>query len=206
MKRGTNGVAAGIVAAIVFLALFIVLEIGVVPSLALSLASFVAGLFLFKTKGKEDPAARADLKDALSEGRQKLQSMRDLGRSIRDPATKEQVGELCALVEKILATVSDDPKKLSPARQFLGFYLDSTLKIIGTYAELEAKDIHDAEIQASLEKARSMLRTIHDAFEKQLAKLVSGDVLDLDAELSLMQQTIEMEGLGKGLGGDKRPT
>ena len=157
-------------------------------------------MIVLRPKKGTPEVEKDELKEALAEGKQKLQDIRDLGRSIHDAPVRNEVAELSGVIEKILATISEDSKKLRPARQFLGSYLDSTIKIIRTYAELESKGVRDADIQASMAKAQGMLGTIRDAFDKQLAKLLSGDVLDLDAELSLMQQTIDMEGLGKGAG------
>ena len=65
------------------------------------------------------------------------------------------------------------------------------------FSELAAKNVNDVAIQTALAKVETMLGTIRDAFEKQLAKLLSGEVMDLDVELNLLQQTINMEGLGK---------
>jgi hypothetical protein len=58
-------------------------------------------------------------------------------------------------------------------------------------------EIRDPGIQASLARVEGMLGTLKDAFEAQLAKLLSNDVMDLDSALQTLKQAIEMEGLGK---------
>jgi len=40
-----------------------------------------------------------------------------------------------------------------------------------------------------------MLDSIHAVFEKQLAGLMQDDILDLDTELTLLQNTLKMEGM-----------
>ncbi len=195
MKRTGNGLWSGIIAAIVFLITFLVLDLGLAISLILAAVGLGAGLIFLPTK--KPAAAEAEVRDSLVEGRQKLVQIRALGRNIQKPGMAGNLAEVCAIIEKILGTIAEDPKKLGPAKQFLNYYLDSTVKIMTMYTELASKNVRDAEIQAALAKVEAMLGTIKDAFEKQLAKLLSGEVMNLDVELSLLQQTINMEGLGK---------
>jgi aryl carrier-like protein len=197
MEKTNNGLWSGIIAAVVFLITFLFLDLGLPVSLILAAVGFGAGWFLLPAQKPEVAAAEAEVKDSLAEGHQKLEHIRTLGRNIQKPEMAKSLAEVCAIIEKILSTIAEDPKKLKPAKQFLSYYLDSTVKIMTMYAELASKNVHDAEIQAALSKVEAMLGTIRDAFEKQLAKLLSGEVMDLDAELSLLQQTINMEGLGK---------
>jgi len=197
MKNVSNGVWAGLVAGVVFLVTFLVIDLGLLISLVLAVVSFVAGWLLFPTKKPEVEAAEAEVKDALAEGRQKLDRFRTLGRTVAKPAMAASVAEVGTVIEKILTTIAEDPKKLKPAKQFLNYYLDAAVRIMTMYTELASKNVNDADIQAALAKVESTLGTIKDAFEKQLAKLLSGEVMDLDAELTLLQQTLAMEGLGK---------
>ena len=197
MKKTNNGLWSGIIAAAVFLITFLFLDLGLPISLILAAVSFGAGWLFLPTKKPEVAAAEAEVKDALAVGRRKLDQIRALGKNIKKPEMAKSLAEVCAIIEKILSTIADDPKKLNPSKQFLNYYLESTVKIMTMYAELAAKNVNDAAIQTALAKVEAMLGTIGDAFEKQLAKLLSGEVMDLDVELSLLQQTINMEGLGK---------
>jgi 5-bromo-4-chloroindolyl phosphate hydrolysis protein len=192
-----NALGAALVAGVVFLVTFLVLDLGFVIALVLAALGFAAGWFLFPSKKPEVVAAETEVKQALADGRQKLDRFRSLGRDIAKPAMAASVAEVAAVIEKILATVAEDPKKLKAAKQFLNYYLDAAVRILSMYTELASKDLHDAGIQASLTKVETTLGTIKDAFEKQLAKLLSGEAMDLDAELTLLQQTLTMEGLGK---------
>ena len=73
---------------------------------------------------------------------------------------------------------------------------DSTITILEKYEKLTANPVRDDKIKTSIARVEAMLDTIDKAFEKQLANLLSNDVMDLDAELALLESTINMEGLG----------
>jgi 5-bromo-4-chloroindolyl phosphate hydrolysis protein len=45
------------------------------------------------------------------------------------------------------------------------------------------------------QKVESLLSTIKQAFDKQLAKLLEDDVMDLDVEISVLEKTMKSEGL-----------
>lgn len=192
-----NVILASITAAAAFVILFLVLDFGMVWSLVLSAFVLVAGLFLFRSKRPEIAAADSTRKAALAEGREKQRKIVALAAGIRNPAVVEKVRGVNVMVGKVLDTIENDPGKISQARQFLDYYLDTVIKIVSIYSELESKGITHGEIQEALAKAEASLDTIRSAFENQLAKLLAGDVMDLDAELDLLQKTITMEGLGK---------
>jgi hypothetical protein len=53
------------------------------------------------------------------------------------------------------------------------------------------------EIGASLAKVESMLDPVQRVFEQQLAASAQDEVLDLDTELKLLEQTLHLEGLDR---------
>ena len=134
---------------------------------------------------------------ALREGQEKLSELRGLSPRISDRSIRSKFDAIVAAAESILNDLKKNPRDIRAARQFLTYYLDATIKIVSRYADLSEKNLPSAEIQDSLRKAESMLDMIHAAFEKQHARLLENDVLDLDAEMALLKQTIQMEGLGE---------
>jgi hypothetical protein len=202
-QRGAAGdILAGLCGAALFLVFLLLVDAGILVSAACGLGGFVAGLLLF---GRRPPArvefggpGEEELGEAVKEGEAKLAELRSSGRSIGSPAIGAKVEAIASVVARVLAQIKKDPRTLRNARRFLDYYLDATIKIVARYATLSAENLHDAEIQASLQRAEGMLETIRAAFEKQLALLLSNDVLDLDTELGLLEKTIKMEGLAEG--------
>ncbi|MFA6504710.1 MAG: 5-bromo-4-chloroindolyl phosphate hydrolysis family protein [Treponemataceae bacterium] len=204
MENGskTKGASAdwflsGVLAAASFLVSYIFVDIGLVFSLLISALFFVSGLFLFRLKKPEIVEQENSLATSLQEGKAKLTEIEKFRKLVGDRPTVAKVDAICGIVEKILAEIKRDPGDLKEARQFLTYYLDATINILKKYVQLSSQNVKDANIRLSLERTESMLDTIRSAFEKQLTRLLSNDVMDLDTELSLLEKTIKMEGLGE---------
>ena len=199
IMRGINDALAGLLGAVVFAVFYFVLDLGLLLSALCGVGGLVAGFFLFpaaKTIDLGSGIKPEELRDALAGGERSLAALRKAAKVIGDRSAATKVAEIAKLVERILDDIRKDPKDLRNARQFLGYYLDATIKIVDRYVEISAQGLSDASVQASLRKVEGMLETIRAAFEKQLARLLSDDVLDLDTELGLLEKTIRMEGLG----------
>ena len=219
-----SGTAVGVAAALAFAAMYFLLDVGFFPALVLSGGLYV-GLAVFsvvrdraarQTAGADRRAAggggkrgaplQADLsglsitqeefENALREGSQKLGTLKRAAERIADRGVRGKAYAVCDAVARILSDIREDPKDLKPARQFLGYYLDATIKVVDRYAALATKSVSSDELTESLERAEASLDTIKNAYDKQLAQLLENDVMDLDTELRVLEQTIRMEGLG----------
>jgi len=199
-KAQLRGILPGALGALLFLLFFVIVDAGLLVSLACAMGGFVAGIFLGR-QGRDvelglQGQAAEDFRAAIRQAESGLAELRARERSIPDKTVAAKVEAIAGIVDRAIAQIRQDPKLLKNARQFLGYYLEATTKIVARYSELSAQGLRDAELQASLRRVEGMLDTIREAFEKQFAKLLSNDLLDLDTELSLLEQTIRMEGLG----------
>lgn len=134
---------------------------------------------------------------ALREGSRKLAALGSAVGKIPDQRVRAKGQAICDLAARIISTIRQDPKDLKPARQFLNYYLDATVKVVEQYVNLHRRGTESSEVGATLERVESSLDTIRAAYQKQLDQLLENDVLDLDTELKVLEQTIKMEGLGE---------
>ena len=197
-----GGILSGIVGGGLFLLLWLALGVPVLLSLVVGVVGYGAGLLIFRRSARGVEVAipgvsRAMLEEALREGADKLAELKSLSGRIPDRPVREKFDAIVTAAGSIIDDLRKNPKDIRAARQFLSYYLDATVKIVSRYTELAAKKLDSADIQGSLRKVESMLDTIRGAFEKQHARLLENDVLDLDSELALLKQTISMEGLGE---------
>jgi 5-bromo-4-chloroindolyl phosphate hydrolysis protein len=158
------------------------------------------------TKGPRPGAMRVDLSGlniseedfnaALSTGAQKLTQLKRAAERITDKRVRGKAYAVCDSVARILSDIREDPKDLRPARKFLDYYLDATIKVVDRYASLASKSVQSDDLSASLSRVEESLDTIKSAYDKQLVQLLENDVMDLDTELEVLERTIKMEGLG----------
>lgn len=217
-RKGIGGFApigAAVLGGAAFVVLFIIFDVSIVISLVGAAGGFIAGLVMFGGRGGSsekrlsgkgiDKALRVQLPagitrevldQALAEGRYKLNLLKGYAAKIRDLSVRKEADAICDITERILKNIEQDPKDLRPARQFLNYYLDATVKILRRYVDISSRGLSGGEIASTLKKVEDSLSTIHRAFEKQLAKLLEDDVMDLDTELEVLDRTIRMEGLG----------
>lgn len=140
---------------------------------------------------------REEFQNALAEGARKLTTLKRAAERITDQRVRGKAYAVCDSVARILSDIREDPKDLRPARKFLGYYLDATIKVVDRYVTLSAKTVQTDEITALLRRVEESLDTIKAAYDKQLAQLLENDVIDLDTELDVLERTIRMEGLGE---------
>jgi 5-bromo-4-chloroindolyl phosphate hydrolysis protein len=196
-KMESDGILAGVLGAAVFVVFFLVIDIGIVFSLLLGAAAFIGGFFLFERKKPADIDRENDLKQAIEIGDKNLLTIKSLEKRIRKGLVVSKVKEIDTIFESILLDIKKDPAKLHNSKQFLDYYVPSTIKILSKYIDISSQNVSSTSIKASLTKVEGMLDTIRDAFDAQHARILSNDVMDLDTEIKTLDQTINMDGLGK---------
>lgn len=209
-QKGTRlhflyGFLLGVLSALI---LGLLLRVGPFFSILAGIGGFIAGTLIFRSvKGKKeqfdfshiDGITKETHESALKEGNAKLSQLRIYSDRIQDRDIQVKAKNICILTEKILDSIKKDPKDLKPARSFLHYYLDTAMNILKQYNDIAIQRIRSKDVEEVIHKVDRTLGTLEQAFEKQLARLMENDVLNLDTELTVLEKTIEMEGFGKDL-------
>ncbi len=147
-------------------------------------------------KPKEEPATgNPELDKAIKDGKLALSEMKRLDDNIADPGVSAGIVRLSQVSEKIFQAVKDDPDKLPQIRQFMNYYLPTTLKLLNTYDRMSGAGVSGENIDGTKEKVEDMLKTIVRAFEKQLDALYGADALDVSTDIQVMETLLAREGL-----------
>jgi 5-bromo-4-chloroindolyl phosphate hydrolysis protein len=190
---------AGILGAAAFIAFFVVIQAGILFSLLATAAAFAAGLLLANEprtmKVKLDGVNAQSLSAALAEAEAKLAAFESLIPRLESKPIKAKAQEIAELERKIIEDIEADPKDLKPARSFLTYYQDAAINILRKYQQIMERGASAADVRASVARVEPVLETIRASFEKQLARLLENDALDLDTEISVLEKTLKMEGL-----------
>jgi 5-bromo-4-chloroindolyl phosphate hydrolysis protein len=199
MNKKTERATIWAFAALVVIFLFFWVIIGLDPfiSAIAGAAGFVVGFLFFEKKKEEVVDQEKTLKDALDLGAKNLSQIRTLEKQIRKPTMVSQIKEIETIFEKILLDIKKNPAKLRNSKQFLDYDVSTTITVLSKYVEIASHNVNDPNIKKTLANVEAAVPTIRDAFEKQQAKVLSDDAMNLDSEIATLAQTINMDGLGK---------
>lgn len=178
-----------------------------------SLAAYFVGKMIFPDRGYEmaDVSGPAQPKpreekpqstgnpeiDALLDERAKAVSeMRRLNDSIKDVKISAQISHLESTTAKIIDAVVEKPAKLPQIRKFMNYYLPTTMKLLNAYDRMDSTGASGANIDGTKEKIEEMLGTICVAFSRQLDALYGEEALDISADITVMEQMLQQEGIG----------
>ena len=126
-----------------------------------------------------------------------LREIRQTDIEIEDEEISAEIRRVESLTAKIFAYRKDHPESQASTQKFLDYYLPTTLKLLYVYAEMEHQGIEGENIHETKERIRSTVHTVADAFEKQIDRLYAGQKVDVTAEIKVMEQMLERDGLGQ---------
>ena len=142
-----------------------------------------------------EAAAAERANRVLDEARATIAGMRVTAGGLAEARMRGRVLALCDTAERIVGELQRRPGDIAQARRFLIYYLDAARHIVARYAQLGAHGESSVTLRTTLERVEPALDLLSGAFTRQLDVLLSDDALDLDAELSLLEKTVKMEGL-----------
>lgn len=199
MTETIVSVVSGVMAGIIFLVLLFLVKWNFFIDVALALGIFVSLTFLLKPREKigsvyvEGIPDGEELKKYLEDAREDFAAIETCKRKIRDPEVKTEVEKLNLTAEKIIAFLEENPEKIRLARQFIDYYQDTASSLLQKYVKLQDTDLSTGEVQKLKTETAKAVKTLHTVFEGQFQKLLRNEMMDMDAEIRLLQQTAKME-------------
>lgn len=125
-----------------------------------------------------------------------LGEIRAVNDSIPDPVMTAKIARIEEITGKILDYQRRYPAKAGQLRNFLNYYLPTTLKILRAYAQLEEQGIEGENISAAKSRIEGMMDKVVEGFEKQLDKLFQNDALDITSDVAVLEKMLDNDGLG----------
>jgi hypothetical protein len=93
----------------------------------------------------------------------------------------------------------EKPEKKGELRTFLNYYLPTTIKLLNEYDRMDNLGVSGQNIDGTKKKIEGMLDTICVAFDKQLDALFSDTAMDITADVTVLNQMMQQQGLSGGL-------
>lgn len=142
-----------------------------------------------------DGITRGELKRIVREGKAQVGRIEDIGLKIMNHKVRIEVLEICTAASDIFDNFLKDPRDIKESRRFIVYYLETTERIVAKYYELSKATYLSDEAKKTLKNVESTLVLIKDSFRNHLKKLTENDILDLEAEVKVLQNAIKREGI-----------
>ncbi|MBE7005849.1 MAG: hypothetical protein E7424_01710 [Ruminococcaceae bacterium] len=124
-----------------------------------------------------------------------LKRIRDDNDRIADQVISQKIDRIELLTGEIFRYLSKHPEREGELRTFMDYYLPQTLKILETYAQLEAQGVETDNIRKAKDQISDVLDQLTESYERQLDKLFDTDVLDISADIDVMKKMLQNDGL-----------
>ncbi len=146
---------------------------------------------------EETQAPQEQREEYISRSARILRQIRADNDLIDDEEVSRKIDRIEDLTRKIFAILDKYPEKEPQLYRFLNYYLPTTLKALESYARLEAQGIETASIRETKAKINHMLDELADGYEKQLDKLFENEYVDITADIEVMRQMLQKDGLSE---------
>ncbi|MGN1223882.1 MAG: 5-bromo-4-chloroindolyl phosphate hydrolysis family protein, partial [Ruminococcus sp.] len=114
---------------------------------------------------------------------------------IQQPAVKQEAQRLKQTAKNILTYLEKHPEKIKSARQFIDYYQDTASSLLQKYIELQDTNLQTEDAMHLQSNALKAIGTLNTAFEAQFQKLMHNEMMDMESEIRLLEQTVKMENL-----------
>ena len=200
MKEILRTICAVCLAACLFLFLFLGLHWNLLFCVLLGVGSYFGFYFLFKPSRKlagirmESLDDEKGLEKLLTDAREDMNAIDAACKAIQKPEVLKDARALQDTGLRILDYLGKNPRKIKLARRFFTYYLDTAAKLLSRYVEFQNTGLSSPEVLGILEKTADALPVLNNAFEKQFTHLMEGELLDVEADLALLENMRKMEG------------
>lgn len=164
-------------------------------SLVLSLGTYAGLNLVLKPAEKgvlrihQDP----DLVKLLAEAQADLQMLDRISKA-DDDVIGIEAQKLFDIGESIIDHLDKYPQKIPLARRFLTYYLDTAANLLEKYENMVASRLTGAEVEHITLQTERAMRILNEAFQKQFTHLMANEIMDIENDIKVLEQTLKLEG------------
>ncbi len=136
-----------------------------------------------------------ELDAVLQLGRDSVLRLQQINDDIPDFKVSAQLKQIEILTASIFDQVEKKPDKVKEVRQFMNYYLPTTIKLLEQYVQMQNVGMKGDNIGSAMQQIEDMLDKVIIAFQKQLDSLFERDVVDITADIQVMEQMMAAQGL-----------
>ncbi|MDR3147613.1 MAG: 5-bromo-4-chloroindolyl phosphate hydrolysis family protein [Treponema sp.] len=188
-----------LIALAVFCAAVLILQWTIGVAAMLALGSYVGLSFLLTPVLRlagvniEHIKNGEEIMTLLEEGEKDLASIKAMIDRSNDPQITAGARHVYREGGKIIAYIRRNPAKAVMARRFFNYYLDKADELLKKYDNLVSVEIETERLRSLKTKTISALESIAKGMVLQFSRLIASDVIDIEADIKLLESTIRME-------------
>lgn len=114
---------------------------------------------------------------------------------LRDKPMAAQVRRLQAIAGRMLTYLDSHPERIPAAMRFIDYYQDRTAELMRQYVSLRKTGLQTQEMRNLQRDMRTTFQGFTVAYEKQFAKVIDHEVLNMDAEMKVARQVMQDDGI-----------
>lgn len=191
MKK--NIIISGIIGAAFFGLSYLALDLSFMVSLVIGIIALFAGNLVFSKKETIDVEELTD-EEVIRKIKNLNNQIYGMIAKVNSSTLKASIKDIVESTTKIIEKVSKDKTDLKKIRTFVEYYLPVTLKILRKYDEIENQGLNSKDSKIFMKTVEEKIKLISDSFRGQLAALYQDDLVDVDAELAVLENMLKSEG------------
>ena len=115
----------------------------------------------------------------------------------------EKIRRMQTVTAAIFREVEAHPEKKPQIQRFMNYYLPTTLKLLNSYARIEAQGVSGENMAKAKADIERIADTLVEGYEKQLDTLYRAEAVDIAGDVNVIENMMRRDGLtGRG---DFRP-
>ena len=189
---------SGLIGGGFFAASYLLLNLGLAPSLITSVAALGASSLIFKSDYDLDDLGIDNAKEyleLLQESEKNVTKLKQMKDKIQNTDIRGKIININKTTDKIIKVLHKKPDKISSASKFLNYYLPVTIKILERYDEIEEQKLNSSSSRDFENKVNQMISNIEIAFDNQLNNLYNEEFIDTSAEIKVFEAMLKSDGL-----------
>jgi 5-bromo-4-chloroindolyl phosphate hydrolysis protein len=183
-----------------FFALFFGLKWNVFVVIILSLGTYL-GVFMVTKPRLKIGNIRIDkledgdeLKALLLDAKEDMNHIKKASAEITNLALKEESQRLYNTGVKILEYLEEHPERISTARRFFTYYLDTARDILEKYLPFQRSGLRTEDVENVFRSTQKALPILNEAFERQFNHLMQNDIIDIESDIKVLEMNLKMDG------------
>ncbi|MDO5021796.1 MAG: 5-bromo-4-chloroindolyl phosphate hydrolysis family protein [Eubacteriales bacterium] len=173
-----NPIVAGVIAVVLYFAVYLLLK----PALKIGKVN------VENLKGGEN------MHRMMVEANEDMQAIYNCSQTLNSIEIKQKAENLHELGSRILAFLNNNPDRIPQARRFFTYYLDTGANILKKYRKIEIGSPTGEQIDRLSKETSRAMDILYEAFTKQFGRLVQNEVLDVEADIKTLEETLHLEG------------